>query len=95
VASIFENFESGEHTTRTTAVQLVRAREWFADNLSDGDIVFMKLTCEGAEVDIVEDLLDGDELRTIYNVMITFDVRKSKSLQRRERALREGCSRGV
>jgi FkbM family methyltransferase len=88
-ASIFEDFESGEHTTRATVVQLMRAREWFADNLSDGDIVFMKLNCEGAEVDIVEDLLDGEELRTIYNVMITFDVRKSKSLRRRERPLRE------
>jgi FkbM family methyltransferase len=88
-ASIFEDFESEEHSTRTTTIQLVRARDWLADNVADGDIVFMKLNCEGAEVDIVEDLLDGDELRRIYNVMITFDVRKSRSLRRRERPLRE------
>jgi FkbM family methyltransferase len=88
-ASIFEDFESEAHTIRTTTVQLVRARDWFADNVTDGDVVFMKLNCEGAEVDIVEDLLDGGELRKIYNAMITFDVRKSESLRRRELPLRK------
>jgi FkbM family methyltransferase len=93
-ASIFEDFESEERTARTATIQLVRARDWIADNVVDGDIVFMKLNCEGAEVDIVEDLLDGDELGKIYNTMITFDVRKSKSLRRRERPLRKRLQSG-
>jgi FkbM family methyltransferase len=91
-ASIFDDFESEEHTSQTTTIHLVRARDWLADNVSEGDVVFMKLNCEGSEVDIVEDLLDAGELRKIYNAMITFDVRKSSSLRGRELPLRRRLS---
>jgi len=94
-ASIFDDFETEEPTAGQTRIKLVRARDWVADNVSEGDVVFMKLNCEGAECDIVEDLLDGGQLRRLYNTMITFDVRKSSSLRGRElplrrRLLREG-----
>lgn len=94
-ASLFADFESEEHTAQTTTIKLVRAADWVKANVSESDVVFMKLNCEGAECDIVEDLLDAGELRKVYNAMITFDVRKSGSLRGRElplrnRLLREG-----
>jgi FkbM family methyltransferase len=88
-ASIFDDFENEERTGLTTTVDLVRARDWLAENVSDGDIVFMKLNCEGSEADIVEDLLDSGELAKVYNAMITFDIRKSRSLRGREAPLRK------
>jgi hypothetical protein len=70
-------------------VSLVRASDWFADNVSPDDVVFMKLNCEGSEVDIVENLLDAGEFGKVYNVVITFDVRRSESLRGRELPLRK------
>jgi FkbM family methyltransferase len=69
--------------------QFVRATDWFRDNLAAGDEVYVKLNCEGAEVDIVEDLLDSGELARARAVMIDPDVRKVPSQAHRERELRE------
>jgi FkbM family methyltransferase len=87
-ASILDDFETDGHTAGTTTIQLIRASDWFAENLSKDDIVFMKLNCEGSEVDIVEDLLAAREFHMVYNAMITFDVRKSRSHRGRELPLR-------
>ena len=70
-------------------IKLVRASDWFRENVRDGDDVFMKLNCEGAEVDIVEDLLDSGLLAGVRSVMIDPDVRKIPSQAHRERELRE------
>lgn len=93
-ASIFDDFESEQHTAETTTIRLVRACDWIAENVSEGDVVFMKLNCEGAEVDIVDDLLDAGEFGKLYNAMITFDVRKSSSLRGKELPLRRRLQRG-
>ena len=68
--------------------RLVRATAWFRDSLGAGDEIFMKLNCEGAEADIVEDLLDSGELARVRSVMIDPDVRKVPSLVHREAELR-------
>ncbi|MFL5950847.1 MAG: FkbM family methyltransferase [Gaiellaceae bacterium] len=70
-------------------IELVRASDWFRDNLRAGDEVYVKLNCEGAEVDIVEDLLDAGVLAQVRSVMIDPDVRKIPSQAHRERELRE------
>ncbi|CAN5904436.1 hypothetical protein BH23PLA1_BH23PLA1_00100 [soil metagenome] len=87
-ATIFEDGEairraSGDPIPSTT-IELVRASDWVAENIRDGDVVFMKLNCEGSECDIVEDLLDSGMISRIYNLMIDFDVRKFSSLRSRE-----------
>ena len=69
-------------------IRLVRATEWFRENLARNDEIFLKLNCEGAEADIVEDLLDSGELARVRSVMIDPDVRKIRSLAHRERELR-------
>lgn len=87
--SLFADFENEGDTASVTTVDLVRASDWLAENVTDGDVVFMKLNCEGAEVDIVCDLADSGQLRRVYNAMITFDVRKSPSLRGLEVPLRK------
>jgi FkbM family methyltransferase len=69
--------------------QFVRASDWFRENLAEGDEIYMKLNCEGAECDIAEDLLDSGELARVRSVMIDPDVRKIPSQEHRERELGE------
>ena len=76
-----------EERRRETA-RFVRATEWFHENLAPEDEIYLKLNCEGAEVDIVEDLLDSGELARVKSVMIDPDVRKIPSQAHREQELR-------
>jgi FkbM family methyltransferase len=96
-ATIFEG-PRGRPASATT-IDLVRASDWFRDNLPAGHVVFVKLNCEGSECDIVEDLSDGGHMQGLYNVMIDFDVRKNPALRAREltvrRALRRAGLRNV
>ena len=75
-------------TRDVQTARFARATEWFRDHLNMGDAIYMKLNCEGAEADIVEDLLDSGELERIRSVMIDPDVRKIPSQAHRERELR-------
>ena len=69
--------------------RFVRATDWFREHLGDADAIFLKLNCEGAEADIVDDLLDSGELARVRSVMVDPDVRKIPSQAHRERELRE------
>jgi FkbM family methyltransferase len=69
--------------------RFVRATDWFRENLDARDEIFLKLNCEGAECDIVEDLLETGELGRVRSVMIDPDVRKIPSVAHRETELRE------
>jgi FkbM family methyltransferase len=68
--------------------RFVRATDWFREHLRSDDEIYLKLNCEGAEADIVEDLLDSGELTRVRSVMIDPDVRKVPSQAHRERELR-------
>jgi FkbM family methyltransferase len=84
--SLFEDkFKS---PPRRETARFVRATEWFREQLGHADEIYVKLNCEGAECDIVEDLLDSGELARVRSVMIDPDVRKIPSLAHRERQLR-------
>ncbi len=85
-ASIFADKFRDERRRETA--RFVRATEWFRDNLGPDDEIYLKLNCEGAEVDIVEDLLDSGELARVKSVMIDPDVRKIPSQAHREQELR-------
>lgn len=61
--------------------RFVSASEWFKENIRAEDEVYVKLNCEGAEADILLDLLESKEIFKIKNVMIDFDVRKIKGLE--------------
>jgi FkbM family methyltransferase len=64
--------------------RLVRASDWFRDHLTETDEVYLKLNCEGCEVDIIEDLLDSNEYRKITSLGVAFDVWKIPSQCGRE-----------
>ena len=86
-ASLFE--DKFRQTPAREPAHFVRATDWFREHLGAGDEIFMKLNCEGAEADIVEDLLDSGELARVQSVMIDPDVRKIPSQAHRERELHE------
>jgi len=64
--------------------QFVRVTDWFKENIQAGDTVFLKLNCEGAECDLLDDLLDSGEFAKVSFVMIDFDVRKITSQKHRQ-----------
>jgi hypothetical protein len=64
--------------------RFVRAADWFRDHLSETDEVYVKLNCEGAEADIIDDLLDSNEYRKITSMAVAFDVNKIPSQSNRE-----------
>jgi FkbM family methyltransferase len=64
--------------------KFVRASHWFQYHLTEADEVYLKLNCEGSEVDIIEDLLDSNEFRKITSLGVAFDVRKIPSQRGRE-----------
>ena len=69
--------------------KFVRASDWFRVHLSDQDEVYLKMNCEGCEVDIIEDLLDTNEYRKVTSFGVTFDVRKIPSQVHREIQLKQ------
>lgn len=73
---------------------LVRASDWFRDNLGGADEVIMKMNCEGSECDIIDDLLDSGAYRKVTFAMIDFDVRKVPSMAHREAQVRKRLQAG-
>jgi FkbM family methyltransferase len=90
-ASIWKKEKSARDDRETCEFR--RASEWFRQFIDEGDEVFLKLNCEGAECDILDDLLDSDEFRKVSYAMIDFDVRKIDSQKHREREVRERLKR--
>ncbi len=71
-----------------TICKFVRASDWFRDHVAETDEVYVKLNCEGSEVDIIEDLLDSNEYRKITSLGVSFDVRKIPSQAHREHEIK-------
>ena len=70
--------------TVSVPVKMVRATDWFKENIRDDDYVVMKINCEGSECDILDDLLDSGEFKKVSALMVDFDVRKIPSEAHRE-----------
>jgi FkbM family methyltransferase len=82
-------FGEGDRPGQTEIVELRRASDWFKDNISEDDEVYLKLNCGGSECDILDDLLDSEEIRKVRSILVDFDVRKIPSLAHREGEVRE------
>lgn len=80
--SIFKKNKS--RSDATELCRFVRASEWFAANIEEGNTVFLKLNCEGAECDIIDDLLDSGQFGKVTYMMVDFDVRKIASQKHRQ-----------
>jgi FkbM family methyltransferase len=76
--------ERNEIVIRAETITLVRASEWFAANIPADAEVYLKMNCEGSEVDILSDLLDSGELVKITSAYIDFDIRKVAGQEHRQ-----------
>lgn len=72
----------------STICKFVGASDWFREHVAETDEVYVKLNCEGSEVDIIEDLLDSNEYRKITSLGVSFDVRKIPSQRHREQEIK-------
>ena len=81
--------KDGGKSDRTEVCSFVQASLWTKLYIRRGDTVFLKLNCEGAECDIVDDLLDSGEFEKISHLMIDFDVRKIESMKHRQAEVME------
>lgn len=70
-----------------TICAFVQASAWFRATLppaEDGATVVVKLNCEGAECEILDDLIDSGEIWKITTAAVDFDVRKIPGMEYRE-----------
>jgi FkbM family methyltransferase len=79
--------ERNQKVITAETIKLVRASKWFAATIPSGAEVFLKMNCEGSEVDILSDLLDGDELAKVTSAYIEFDIRKVAGQEHRQAEL--------
>lgn len=79
-------------TDETEACQFRRASDWLSENTTPADTVYLKLNCEGAECDILDDLLDAGMFDRIAFTMIDFDVRKIAAQKHRQAEIMERLS---
>jgi FkbM family methyltransferase len=83
-ASLWKKTNWTDRGYKPALCDFVRASTWFRENLVSPATVFLKLNCEGAECDILDDLLDSGEFEKVTYMMVDFDVRKIKDLQHRQ-----------
>lgn len=86
-ASIYQSKMDLDDPNTITDCAFVRASDFFQEEIEAGDLVVMKLNCEGAETIILNDLLDSGEIEKLANVMIDFDIRKIPDRVGDERAV--------
>jgi FkbM family methyltransferase len=81
-ASIFPGKADVDETV-TARCQMVEASAFFR-TLPAGAEVVVKLNCEGAEVPILYNLCDTNEIHRATNIMVDFDVRKIPGMEGEE-----------
>lgn len=90
--SIFGD-KDGIDTNQKEVCKFVRASNWFEKNISINDMVYLKMNCEGAECDIIDDLLDSGEIDKVDFMAIDYDVRKIPSQKHRQKEVRSRLHR--
>jgi FkbM family methyltransferase len=83
-ASLWQREGRGTHYT---TCQMRDATDWFAANIADHDEVYMKLNCEGAELDVLDNLIDNNCLPA--HTLVMFDAHKIPELHGHLAAVRE------
>lgn len=77
-ASVFKDKPTRRENFLDEQCNFIKASDWFSENVSANDYVVMKVNVEGAEIEIMDDLLDTGEYDKINHLMISFDVGKIK-----------------
>ena len=71
----------------TATCAFVEASDYFRQHFARNDLLIMKMNCEGAEVEILKNLLESREIFKISSVMIDFDAFKIEGMQTEPRKL--------
>lgn len=75
-------------TADVEMVRILDAAAWMQEHLHDGDMVWMKVNCEGAECDLLEHLIDAGQAQRIDHLVVHFDVAKIPGMAHRARETR-------
>lgn len=59
-----------------------------SDFLGDKDRVYLKLNCEGAEIQILDDLIDNDLISRVESVLVDFDCQHVPGMEDEEARIR-------
>jgi FkbM family methyltransferase len=92
-SSIFAHKQRMQGREQVTRCEFRRASDFFAENITDDDLVVMKINVEGSECIIMNDLINSGECHKIANVMIDFDIRKVPDKRNEEGLLLERFKR--
>ena len=65
----------------TATCAFVEASDYFRQHFVRNDLLVVKMNCEGAEVEILKNLLESGEIFKIASVMIDFDARRIKDMR--------------
>jgi hypothetical protein len=83
-ASIF--LEKTPYWSVNEKINILKFSEWYLDNITKNDLVWIKLNAEGAELEIIQELRYVPT-RKIVSILISFDVEKIPSLQKEKKEL--------
>ena len=76
-ATIFREKFASNTELSSQKINVKKASEILASILSD-NIVFIKINCEGSEVDILNDLLEFSLLNATHSILVDFDICRIK-----------------
>lgn len=82
--SVFSDAPTWGGSSSSEAIDLMSAGDFFRVFLRSGDRVFMKLNCEGSELDVLDSVVESCQTEQLENVLIDLDALKIPS--QRERA---------
>ncbi len=68
-------------SSKKQIIKLIDVAEFFRENISNDDMVIMKLNCEGSEGIILESLAESAQIEKLTNIMIDFDLRKIRGMK--------------
>ncbi len=64
-----------------TECSFVEASEWFRAQIPEGETVLVKMNCEGAEIPILNNLIDSGEIWKITAMTFDLDIRRCAGLE--------------
>ncbi len=73
-SSIFKEKKTTSDVTESC--KFVKASSWFKENITNEDYVIAKINIEGAEIAVLNDLIDSGEYQKINHILISFDIDK-------------------
>jgi FkbM family methyltransferase len=68
-------------------IKLRRASDWLSENIDWESEIYLKLNCEGSEVDILQDLIDSGLISKFKSIYIDFDIRKIPGQEHRRQII--------